>query len=286
MTHLDLYNAALIEQNKLEAPTLLIEDYNYLLNKAIVQYINLTYARFDLNQQASDDLRWLQKSAELEVTQRSKIIPPLEEANYACVLPDDYLHILNCVAHFTPKSEIEDKCKTIKDDDTGVYYMCRRLTANQIPAIMKNAYFKPTYKNPYFYINESTSGGKVSYEIESATSEECGYSGWRQELEEILNPVPETHNQYMEIRCGKNKLFYPDTVYVDYLRKPEPIELTWEQVNGIEDTSPQCEFPNAVAYEIINIFSRLLLENASDERLRTHVAINQTIAGGQQVESK
>lgn len=57
MTELGLYNVALIEQNKQEAPTLLIEEYNYLINKAIMQYINLTYARFDLNQQASDDLR-------------------------------------------------------------------------------------------------------------------------------------------------------------------------------------------------------------------------------------
>lgn len=57
MTELGLYNVALIEQNKQEAPTLLIEEYNYLINKAIMQYINLTYARFDLNQQTSDDLR-------------------------------------------------------------------------------------------------------------------------------------------------------------------------------------------------------------------------------------
>ncbi len=57
MTELGLYTAALIEQNKLEAPTLTLEEYNYLINKAIIQYINLTYARFDLNQQASDDLR-------------------------------------------------------------------------------------------------------------------------------------------------------------------------------------------------------------------------------------
>ena len=57
MTHLDLYTNALIEHNKHEAPTLLIEEYNYTINKAIIQYINLTYARFDLNQQSSDDLR-------------------------------------------------------------------------------------------------------------------------------------------------------------------------------------------------------------------------------------
>ena len=57
MTHLQLYESALVEQNKHEAPTLLIEEYNYLINKALIQYIKLTYARFDLNQQASDDLR-------------------------------------------------------------------------------------------------------------------------------------------------------------------------------------------------------------------------------------
>ena len=57
MTHLQLYESALVEQNKHEAPTLLIEEYNYLINKAIIQYVNLTYARFDLNQQTSDDLR-------------------------------------------------------------------------------------------------------------------------------------------------------------------------------------------------------------------------------------
>ena len=57
MTNLELYNVALIEQNKQEAPTLLIEEFNYLINKAIIQYTNLTYARFDINQQASDDLR-------------------------------------------------------------------------------------------------------------------------------------------------------------------------------------------------------------------------------------
>lgn len=57
MTTLQLYDAALIEQNKLEAPTLTIEEYNYLINKAIIQYINLRYAAFDVNQQMSDDLR-------------------------------------------------------------------------------------------------------------------------------------------------------------------------------------------------------------------------------------
>lgn len=303
MTHLDLYNAALIEQNKLEAPTLLIEDYNYLINKAITQYNNLTYARFDLNQQSSDDLRWLQKSVELDIVKTSKMIHPMEEANYACFLPEDYLHILNCTVHFSKKCDGADnlkKCKKEDDDGLGgVFSLCRRLESNQVSSVIQNAYFKPTYKRPYFYINTSENGGKVSAELESndildpchLNSDECIIPEWKRDVNNILNPCggddPSClHGQLMEIRCGKNKLFYPDVAYVDYLRKPEIINLTWEQVNSVEDTTPECEFPNTVAYEIINIFCKLLLENASDDRLRTHLAINQTIGGVQQTESK
>lgn len=57
-----MYEYALIELNKLKAPSMLIEDYVYLLNKAIQQYINLVYNRAEYNQQSSDDLAFLQTS--------------------------------------------------------------------------------------------------------------------------------------------------------------------------------------------------------------------------------
>jgi hypothetical protein len=43
-----------------------------------------------------------------------------------------------------------------------------------------------------------------------------------------------------------------------------------------EDTSDEMEFSDYVCYEIINEFVKLLLENASDPRLQTNYAINQT----------
>ena len=43
MTARELYEYALIECNKLEAPSLLLEDYNYFINKAVQQYINTIY---------------------------------------------------------------------------------------------------------------------------------------------------------------------------------------------------------------------------------------------------
>ena len=47
MTARGLYEALLIELNKVEAPSLLLEDYNYFLNKSIIEYINRRYVLYD-----------------------------------------------------------------------------------------------------------------------------------------------------------------------------------------------------------------------------------------------
>ena len=81
MTERDLYDAALIEINKLEAPSMLLEDYNYFINKAIQQYINKAYSRYEINQQATDDLRVLKTSTSLYVNRYRNSSTP-NERNY------------------------------------------------------------------------------------------------------------------------------------------------------------------------------------------------------------
>lgn len=90
MTERDLYDAALIEINKLEAPSMLLEDYNYYINKAIQQYINKAYNRYEINQQATDDLGALKVSDLLKINNNSTPIFPGENKDYYCELPDDY----------------------------------------------------------------------------------------------------------------------------------------------------------------------------------------------------
>jgi hypothetical protein len=168
----------------------------------------------------------------------------MEEANYACVLPANYLHMLNCTVHFSMKCDIPtqiSKCKTVDDDGlNGTFSLCRRLTANQIPALYKNAYLKPTYKRPYYYINTSSVGGKISAELEAKNIlDPCGeeasdyfISTWQNDINKILNPCADDLNvdckvgKIMEIRCGRNNGFYPDVAYVDYLKYPKIINLT------------------------------------------------------------
>lgn len=56
------------------------------------------------------------------------------------------------------------------------------------------------------------------------------------------------------------------------------VSMTHEQLYSEADTTQVLEFPDYVCYEIINLYIRLLLENASDPRIQTHPALNQTIA--------
>ena len=83
----------------------------------------------------------------------------------------------------------------------------------------------------------------------------------------------------LELRFGRDDtVFKPSKLYIDYLKAPMYIRLTQEQINSTLDYSQVLEFPDYVCFEIVNIFTRLLMENASDPRLQTNMPINNTIA--------
>lgn len=250
MTVREFYDAVLVEQNKVEAPALLLEDFIYIANKAVQQYINQVYNRFDTTQQSSDDLRVLQKTAIIDILKEETELKFPGEFNIRrCILPEDYFHILNCVVYFDKvgKSKKDSKCPSKNDEKPTIYSMARRLTADQFPTIIRNAYFKPSYKCPYFYINN---------------------------INDIDN---DPHEIKMEIRCGDDSIYSPTKVYIDYLRKPKRISLTWDDINGIDDKTDKMEFPDYVCYEIVNECVKLILENTSDPRMQTNYAVNKTV---------
>ena len=67
MTVVEFYEHVLTELNKVEAPSLLLEDFNYFANKAVQQYINEVYNRYDMNQQSTDDLSALKTSHQASI---------------------------------------------------------------------------------------------------------------------------------------------------------------------------------------------------------------------------
>ena len=83
MTLRTLYDNLLIELNKVEAPSLLLEDFLYFANKAVQQYINKVYNRYDINQQSTDDLRTLKTTLKLDILNEGEDVDgnPINEIN-------------------------------------------------------------------------------------------------------------------------------------------------------------------------------------------------------------
>lgn len=83
----------------------------------------------------------------------------------------------------------------------------------------------------------------------------------------------------MEIRYGHDdSVFTLVKVFIDYIKTPQYIRLTQEQVNLTEDTSQIMEFPDYVCQEIINELTMLVMENIADPRLQTNTVVTQSIA--------
>ena len=288
MTARELYEYALIELNKLEAPSLLLEDYNYFINKAVQQYINLVYAKLEIDQQSTDDIRVLKTSAILKPIRLSEdptyshLSNGLFKSSYYVDLPADYMHLLNCIVEY--KVSVSNfKCYN-KDDI--VYFAARRLTPDMYTQILNNAYMRPMYKRPYYYLNNINTANTIV----TNPSMDTAILDANKKNNETPSTLVDSNNKQgdrlsnpsivrLELRYGNDDgVFVPNNIYVDYLKSPMYIRLTQEQINSTLDYSQVLEFPDYVCFEIVNIFVRLLMENTSDPRLQTNMPINNTIA--------
>lgn len=420
MTARQCYEAILIELNKENAPNILLEDFNYLFNKAINQYINKRYNIYDINQQTTDDLRVLKATALLEPHKCKEYgvtseIGRMMGATYEVVMPSDYLHILNCIC-------IYDVNKTFKCYNKGDVWRraATRLTADVYSQILDNFWLRPTYRRPYYYIhniNASSTTEYTPYNDDESNNTGQGYTvegrsdvltltkssiptnpytipnekpvsdpqfnetavigdlrteyEWENDNDNnhigyvktvykykgdgnqpdivtreiiifngngtdasnaiqtmssntgvTINLGQDAHNknivtgaglpdQYvsdagasslvekgaglrygnvstvrMEIRYGTDdRLFRLKKVYIDYIKAPQNIRLTQEQLDVTEDTSQMLEFPDYVCQEIINELVHIVMENITDQRLQTHPVVSQSIANPAQAQA-
>ena len=271
MTIRDLFDYALIEMNKVEAPSLLLEDFNYFINKAVQQYINKVYNRYDINQQSSDDLRVLKATTQLSLNKKDLgLIANKQRFVYDTNLPSDYMHILNCIVEFEVKSNY--KCYKVGDH---IDFPAKRLTADSAGAILHNVYMKPDYKRPYFYINNINPVNSI---VDANTSSKID-SNLTDSIKDNDTRLSNASEVRLELRFGDDDtVFTPVAVYVDYIKSPMFIRLTYDDITSTEDHTRVLEFPDYVCYEIVNELVKLLMENASDPRLQSNYTVNQTIA--------
>lgn len=373
MTAKQIWEGMLTELSKVNAPSMLLQDFNYFLNKAVNQYINKRYNIYDISQQTSDDLRVLKSTAILDV---EKVIDNLPYSNlgslsagnsnlfgatYETTLPSDYLHILNCICVY--RLEKNFKCYNKGD---YVQFAAKRLTADSWSIIINDYYNRPLPWRPYFYIHNvninntiptnpltddnpngtdlsteylvspsqteyylvndvedlpkgtqvyvkngkiykdslftselsSVSLGDLSTRIVKGTSSNSNFPRTIQlgsPDSRIISTVErDTASRYgnssnvrLEIRYGyDSNVFSLEKVFVDYIKSPQIIRLTQEQVNLIEDTSQIMEFPDYVCQEIINELTMLVMENTADPRLQTNPIVTQSIANPAQQQTQ
>lgn len=380
MTARQVWEGMLTELSKVNAPSMLLQDFNYFFNKAINQYINKRYNIYDINQQTTDDLRVLKATSILDVQPATDNQPlgslvglgagksKLLDATYEVYLPQDYLHILNCICIY----KVNKRFKCYNEGDY-VQFSAKRLNGDSWSVILNDYYNRPLPERPYFYIhnvntniensltptnpsifkdvtdsnkvtdkvlvsgtdlnatnyekvqwiafgvteegsgvkeygdtedqaknNATAKGAKPdSIKTEKILTSKDGNSNFPRTIQLNLINTDGTSSQVfsdavekssaqrygnassvrMEIRYGHDRsLFELQKVFVDYIKTPQYIRLTQEQVNLTEDTSQIMEFPDYVCQEIINELTNLVMENTADPRLQTHPAITQSIA--------
>ena len=358
MTARQVWEGMLTELSKVNAPSMLLQDFNYFFNKAISQYINKRYNIYDINQQTSDDLRVLKTTAILKANPATQSEPLKELANlaagksklfgatYEVILPSDYLHLLNCICLY----KVNKKWKCYDAGDY-VQFAAKRLTADSWSVIVNDYYNRPLPERPYFYIhniniNNTLPTNPITDTNPNGTDLSSEYIGSPTEIQYYLisakdgvaagtrvyvkdgdvykedtyttkiegatmddlstkkSNFPRTiklgkpdyrtvstvdrdaetrygnaSNVRMEIRYGHDdSVFKLEKVFIDYIKSPQTIRLTQEQVNLTEDTSQIMEFPDYVCDQIINELTMLVMENTADPRLQTNTIVTQSIA--------
>ena len=152
MTSKQIYEATAIELSKVQAPALKLYEFNYFFNQAIRQFVNKVYNVYDVNQQTTDDLRVLKATATLkpEVAESTgnKALDYLRGATYYVDMPDDYLHLLNCICLFDV-----NKRKECWDKGDVMIVGATKLTADSWSSVVDDVYNQPTKKRPYYYVH-------------------------------------------------------------------------------------------------------------------------------------
>ena len=367
MTARQVFEGLLTELSKVNAPSMLLQDFNYFFNKAINQYVNKRYNIYDINQQTTDDLRVLKSTCILDVTKsidnegnplkaltnNDAGMSKLFGATYEVNLPSDYLHILNCICVY----KLNQNWKCYNQGDI-VQFAAKRLTADSWSIIINDYYNRPLPWRPYFYIHNINTSNLVptnpidkngngtdmvgdynhdvkytysikkndgtgeqidgvtlngaNFEIKGEDENIIKYPAADYKIVSTTTTPTSSHNSNfprviklgttekatadsveketayrygnaskvrMEVRYGHDDtVFELQKVFIDYIKTPQYIRLTQDQVNLTQDTSQIMEFPDYVCQEIINELVTLVMENTADPRLQSHPVVTQSIA--------
>ena len=263
MTIRDCYNACLIELNKVQAPSLLIDDFVYLLNKNIQEYFNKKYTSFEKIQQNTDDLRQLINLVTVDETSGLKRhVAAQGKVSYLhswdCPLPSDYVHILGCRAIFEVPAK---RCGNCRIEVVGL----NKLDTNQAPQVGQNWYMRPSPNRPYYQIINIEQSDPTYIDRTPNSEKQIGIR-----YGNSTQPI-------MQILCGNDIRYKLKAVEIQYLQAPRFATLSQADLDTIEDNTDTLEFSDYVCNEIIKQLVKQILENDKDERIQTFTPVNVSV---------
>lgn len=251
MTVREVYDYLLTELNKVEAPSLLLESFNYFHGKAINETCNSWYAFYEQNQLLTDNLRVLTRSSVRTKTDYNGM--------NLYTLPDDYWHLL-------PGSLLTYSVTPSCAGESTVFQApVIKLDSQAYSGIIKDYYTKPSYKRPYLFMHEVIANN-VTYDIQIKCGTNTKYTPTILQLDYLKKPkLPNRAIKEIEnpsLPANQKNLY-----------------LTDEELNSdTGDISALMEFPENFCYEIINKLTALVLEQTGDTtRLQLNTPLNQTM---------
>lgn len=258
MTYKEFYEATLVALRKIKAPNLYIEDFVLLANKAILETCAVAYKNYETTQEWSDALECLKQDTTLTFrTPRGPLyngdfnnpaqvtytrLGKYSSEAYRITLPRDYWHMLGLELTTTYIKSV--KCYPKNHvHSTEVKY----LTSDQGAKAQTNSYLKIKSDRPYYQMRKSASEFEQDFTLFTGTPGEV-----------LL-----------------------DTLFMEYIKLPNLITLTVEQIENPIDTTPLMEFTRPFCYKIIDVLVLTLMENSTNARTNTYVPVNKPITMSQ-----
>ena len=220
--------------NSFQADTLLSEEIDLELNKAINKFVNLKYGKnniytkgFEESQKRVDDLRVLIKDVDLKLKFRDTTVNNVY-TYISSDLPEDYRFLLKALANVSHKST----CKTLNTEEQ---LQVGFLTDNDSKAIRRKSSMK--------FIQQDDILAILSDPFNTTTKEK-----------------PLITIEHDSIIVYTNDIFIIDTVKLTYIKNPAKVSLSL----GVD-----CELADQTHQEIVDMTINSILEGISDSRYTT-----------------
>ena len=220
--------------NSFQADTLLSEEIDLELNKAINKFINLKYGKnniygkaFEESQKRVDDLRVLIKDIDLSIKYKEVTVNNIF-TYFSQDLPDDYRFLLKGLANVSHKST----CKPLNSKEQEVEGYLNETDSDAIHR-----------KSPIKFIQQDDILAILSDPFNTTKKEKP------------LIPI-----EHDSIVVYTNDIFIIDSVKLTYIKNPVEVSLSL----GVN-----CELAEQTHQEIIDMAINSILEGISDPRYKT-----------------